>query len=758
MAANLGTLTLDLIAKIGGFTGPLDKAGREAKKNFESIKQDAVAVGQAVGAMSVAAAGAFAALTVATVKSAGEISRFAQVSNAGVEEFQRYAAGAQALGVEQDKLADIFKDTSDKVGDFLTTGAGGMVDFFEQVAPKIGVTAEQFRNLSGPQALELYVSSLEKAGVSQNEMTFYLEALASDATLLLPLLKDNAAGFKAFGDEAARAGAIMDQDTIRAAQELNAAMFLADQSVDGLKNQISAALLPVLSDFAVSLSDVSSEGSVAVGIADALETALKGAAASAMGAYAAFQLTGKGLGGLAATVAAIPDGWDAVKRTMSVVGEDLDAEAQKYAAALEKIWSAGDRTAGEGSANARVKQLAEFMSQARTAASSAGKTITSTQTDAAKAAKKTTDAIASQVEALQLQVATLGMTSEEQALYKLALDGATESQLAQASAALVAIDAFEKQAEAKKKLDEAQQSTNDQARAIVESLRTEEEAVRASYDRRRETILASTELTAEQRAETLLRLENETNEQLLEANAGYWERYLEAAEESLQSFDELAGSVIENFSSQFGSAFESMIFDAESLEDAVSGMAESMARSVINALGQMAAQWLAYQLVQMLVGKTTQSGAATAMASNAAAASIQAGINAFASTAAIPIVGPPAAPAAMAAAIAATAPMAASVSALAMSGLAGMAHEGIDSIPQTGTWLLEKGERVTTAQTSAKLDKTLSDIQSSRQPSESPINVSVNVSGVTDSTGMRESGATIARRTARAVEASRRYT
>ncbi len=38
---------------------------------------------------------------------------------------------------------------------------------------------------------------------------------------------------------------------------------------------------------------------------------------------------------------------------------------------------------------------------------------------------------------------------------------------------------------------------------------------------------------------------------------------------------------------------------------------------------------------------------------------------------------------------------------------AGMAHDGIDSVPETGTWLLQKGERVTTAATSAKLDATL---------------------------------------------------
>lgn len=96
------------------------------------------------------------------------------------------------------------------------------------------------------------------------------------------------------------------------------------------------------------------------------------------------------------------------------------------------------------------------------------------------------------------------------------------------------------------------------------------------------------------------------------------------------------------------------------------------------------------------------------MTFNALASQQMAAINAFASTAAIPIVGPFMAPGAAAAAIAATSPM---VGAVASLSLAGMAHDGIDAIPETGTWLLEKGERVTTAETSAKLDKTLSDIQ-----------------------------------------------
>jgi len=40
----------------------------------------------------------------------------------------------------------------------------------------------------------------------------------------------------------------------------------------------------------------------------------------------------------------------------------------------------------------------------------------------------------------------------------------------------------------------------------------------------------------------------------------------------------------------------------------------------------------------------------------------------------------------------------------------GQAHDGIMSVPKSGTWNLEKGERVTTAKTSAALDKTLANI------------------------------------------------
>lgn len=61
----------------------------------------------------------------------------------------------------------------------------------------------------------------------------------------------------------------------------------------------------------------------------------------------------------------------------------------------------------------------------------------------------------------------------------------------------------------------------------------------------------------------------------------------------------------------------------------------------------------------------------------------------------------------------------ASVAMIAGQTLDGMAHDGIDRVPETGTWLLQKGERVVTASTSAKLDATLERVQQSRQASAS---------------------------------------
>ena len=186
-----------------------------------------------------------------------------------------------------------------------------------------------------------------------------------------------------------------------------------------------------------------------------------------------------------------------------------------------------------------------------------------------------------------------------------------------------------------------------------------------------------------------------------------WANYADAARDySAQAMD-ITNTALSEATGGLGTFFSDVASGAEDAGDALGDMVGNFAKSMLKALGDMAAQWLIYQGVQLLVGKATQVGAATALGANAAAMSLQAGLNAYASTAAIPIIGPAAAPAAMATALTVTGPLA---QAVGMTALSGMAHDGIDSVPEDGSWFLQKGERVTTAQTSAKLDAMLSRI------------------------------------------------
>ncbi len=789
---SLGTLTLDLIAKVGGFVAGMDAAERRSEKWRKEVEKNAAKVGAAIGAATAAGITALAALTVSTVRNANEIANLASVANASTTEFQKYAAGAKLVGIEQEKLADIFKDVNDKVGDFLNTGGGALADFFENVAPKIGVTADQFRNLSGPQALGLYVSSLEKAKVSQSDMTFYLEAIASDATALLPLLRNNAEGFKTFGDAAQAAGAILDEKTIKSANELQAATWLVEQSASGLKNQLSTALIPILSDLADSIFDVTKEGTAMVSVGEFVADSFRWIAKTAIGAVAAFELVGKSIAGAAATARAAFDGvtwlelasgpaglakrlaqnWDEIKISAGVAAEDLSDTVSKYAGIMDSI----DR-AGTGGTNGQVAKLAETLASLREQANKPGafKALTKEQKEAGKeaeaAAKKLQSAYETVEQSYQRQIALINTEVDKR---KDATEVA-KLQFEIESGKLVGINAEQQKrlnglAEELDRLKQLKQANEDAAKAqafratlnesnataragfaielagsgsgdkLKERLRADLE-IQQDYNKQladlqkqfnsaeisKELYDQETDLLRQALAERLeiqheyYAAQDEAQSNWLDGVTSAWENYRDTATDYQQQAADFTTQTLDGLTSAVGDGIASMIMDSESLADVFKNIAQTMATSIINALAQMAAQWLVYQAVQLVSGKAAQASAASTLIANAQATAFQAQLAAFASTAAIPIVGPVLAPAAAASAAIATAPMVAGVAA---SALAGMAHDGIDAVPETGTWLLQKGERVTTAETSAKLDRTLDDVRSNQGQSG---NTTVNI-------------------------------
>ena len=239
----------DALKNVQRSLSDLDQKTQRIARRMQDFGNKMETVGRKLSIVSAgisATAGAAFLLAKSTSDNVKEIQKLAQVSNASTTEFQRMAAGARTVGIEQDKLGDILKDMNDRIGDFNATGGGPMADFFENIAPKVGVTADAFKDLSGPQALQLYADSLQKAGLNQQQMTFYMEAMASDATALLPLLANNGAEMTRLGDAAQKAGTVMDASAIAKSKEFSVALSDLQIAFQGVKDRFALTLMPVM--------------------------------------------------------------------------------------------------------------------------------------------------------------------------------------------------------------------------------------------------------------------------------------------------------------------------------------------------------------------------------------------------------------------------------------------------------------------------------------------------------------------------------
>ncbi|MBZ5489140.1 hypothetical protein HW452_16595 [Halomonas aquamarina] len=328
---------------------------------------------------------------------------------------------------------------------------------------------------------------------------------------------------------------------------------------------------------------------------------------------------------------------------------------------------------------------------------------TQTTEDQTSESERATKAIANQIAALQMQAKTLGMAEDEMVLYKLAQEGATDAQLASARVALETISAYE-----------ASEKAAEDYRALLVELRTTEERLTAQVAERL-AVLDAANVAGEEYAEVAAKIAvagfaDAPSYGGLDATIGgaFGElNKIAEAENQLQEWYATQLDMLNNYRQERADLTEQWNEQERALKEKHEAELARIekARQIAqlagaeSLFGDMASITKAFAGEQSGIYKA-MFAAEKAFAIASSIVSIQQGI---AGAAALPF---PANIPAMASVAAATAGI---VTTIQGTGLAGMAHDGIDSIPETGTWLLEKGEKVTTASTSAKLDRTLDD-------------------------------------------------
>lgn len=436
MATNsLGRLTLDLVTKIGNFVGPMKEAEKQTKASFDVMRSHVNAYGAAFAGIAASSVTALAGMSYATAQQAADLEVFANRANTTTQEFQKMAVGASALGIEGDKLSDMMKDFNEKMGELTAVGGGGGKDFFDKLSGDMKGGAQEakglileMQKLSGPEALQKYVDKLEDAGVSQQEMSFYLESMASDMTDLYPLLANGGEGMKLYGDMAERAGIIMTDQTKEAALSLKDQMFMLDLQMQGAKNQLVSAVIPAFVDVADAFLGSSEQGLQLTSVAEGVGTAIRGIGKIAIGATTTLQLFGKGLGGLAAAGSALVSGdYQLAKDILAEMRADIKTTALDAAAKMDDI----DNRVGSSKAS-QLRGIRQI--QQRNASTATGlqdvidkeNKATKAVNQRAKAQKKVNELTAEEIKLKELQfayeVSQHRLTEDEAFRYKYSVD------------------------------------------------------------------------------------------------------------------------------------------------------------------------------------------------------------------------------------------------------------------------------------------------------------------------------------------------
>ena len=167
---SLGTLTLDLVAKIGGFTGPLDKAGRHAKKTSDEIGKYGKAMGLAVAAGAIAAAAGVAVIVNKQRELIDQQAKAAQQLDTTYTSMSNLERAGELGGIGMEKISAASRQLNLNIGKAIQ-GADAQTAAFQ----RLGLSAQAIADMP----LDKRIATINKA-LRDNVQASERAAVAAD--------------------------------------------------------------------------------------------------------------------------------------------------------------------------------------------------------------------------------------------------------------------------------------------------------------------------------------------------------------------------------------------------------------------------------------------------------------------------------------------------------------------------------------------------------------------------------------------------
>lgn len=574
---SVGALIFEIIANTGRFETDTGRAAKIAEKRAKEIERSFSAMGAKIGKALALVGGptGLGLLIKNSIDASAELDDLSQKTGIAVESLSRlqYAAGREGVEDLGGSLAKLAKN--------IATNA----ELFDIIGVKTKDASGQLRSAEDvfKDIAEVFAKSPD--GIRKTALA--MEIFGKSGAALIPLLNQGRAGLQALGDEADRTGNTISSNTAKAADEFNNNMFALKGSIKGAVNEITEGLLPSLNRISEAMVSAGSQTTFFEKAGRALGVVFE--TITVLGANVAYVIEQIGitLGGLYAIQTKVLTGdvkgavniWKEMAADAEAARKEIDAFSDsvlKAKKASEASPKSDDKTGSNAlpDIEAIKKARDEAVRAAKKAADDVQKEREKQLQENAAAEEKQRESIASVIDALKDESATMGLTNAQIQARTLAKLGATDAEVKQAYELAKYID-LQKAAE--------------------------------EADKERAAVLKETRTYAEVYADEIARLNvlfaNGTKDSAIynRAVAGAqdaFDKAEKAAEESTNSMSAFADQAARNMQDAF----------ADFLFDPFDGGVKGMVRSFAQALQRMAAEALAANIFGSLTKGASGSG------------------------------------------------------------------------------------------------------------------------------------------------------
>lgn len=330
-ARSLGTLTLDVVANIGGYTRGLDAAEREAKKRAAAIEKAFdgafIAIGAGFAAMASAGAAALAVVNQQAEAIAGYQDLAEKIGDTA-EAIASLQTAATVSGTSLDSVATAFNKLNNTLAEGGTAGADAA-----KALEAIGISVEEFTKLSPVDKVDAFAKALNNFQEGSEKSVIAIQALGRAGAELLPFFNDLADG--------SERNVRLTQEQIEAADAYTKQVAHLQDQFNQFIQQQTSSLIPTLSAVVDLLSQLAKNEDVVAAATFLLEKSVKAflvvfqtIAVVASDVIFVFKQTGQEIGALMAQLAALArfdlSGFKAISEAVKDDAQRARAELDKF--------------------------------------------------------------------------------------------------------------------------------------------------------------------------------------------------------------------------------------------------------------------------------------------------------------------------------------------------------------------------------------------------------------------------------------------